>query len=45
MNVKVMNAIEITLKDYGIDWILQERDTDFTDLMNELKLALEKVLD
>ena len=40
-----MDAIENTLKDWGIDWILEERDSDFKALMAELELALSKVLE
>lgn len=43
---KIMEAIEKTLKDYGVDWILEERGTNFTvDLMAEISLAISKVLD
>ena len=43
-----MEVIEKTLKDYGIDWILAERNDgskqEFIDLINEIELAVEKVL-
>ena len=45
MNKVIMDAIERTLKDWGIDWILAERGTDFKDVMSELELALKKVID
>ena len=41
----IMEAIEKTLKDYGIDWIMEERGSNFKDLMEELELALSKVID
>ena len=41
----ITKVIENTLKDYGVDWILKERGTSFADLMEEIKLALSKVLD
>ena len=40
----IMEAIERTLKDYGVDWKLGEDDTEFRDLMKELELALSKVI-
>lgn len=45
MHEFIMNAIEGTLKDWGIDWILEERGSDFKGLMGELELALSKVID
>ena len=50
MNEFIMETVKKTLKDYGIDWILQERqsnsnDNDFEDLMSELEIALEMVID
>ena len=47
MHKFIMDAIEKTLKDWGIDWILEERGltSDFKDLMAELELALGKVID
>lgn len=40
----IMEATIKTLKDWGIDWILQERGTDFKALTGELKLAINKVI-
>lgn len=45
MHKFIMDAIEKTLKDYGIDWILTERGDSFTDLMAELESALSEVLE
>ena len=45
MHKFIMDAIEKTLKDWGIDWILEERGSDFDGLMSELELALSKVID
>ena len=46
MHEFVMETIEKTLKDYGIDWILEERGSnDFEGLMEEIELALGKVID
>ena len=39
-----MKAIEITLKDWGVDWKLGESGAEFRDLMEELELALSKVI-
>ena len=41
----VMEIIEKILKDWGIDWILEERNSSFKDLIYEIKLALGKVID
>ena len=40
----IMEAIEKAMKDFGIDWILEERGTLFSDLMKEIELAVSKVL-
>lgn len=40
----IMEKIEKTLKDYGIDWIMEERGSNFKDLLNELEVALSEVL-
>ena len=47
MDKKIMEAIDKTLTDYGVDWILIERGNQlsYKDLMEELELALSKVLD
>ena len=45
MNDFIMIAIEKTLKDYGVDWILKERGNSFADLMAEIELTLSKVID
>ena len=45
MNEYIMDAIEKTLKDWGVDWILKERGSHFEDLMSEIELAVGKVLD
>lgn len=37
-----MDAIEGALRDYGIDWILEERGSNFNDLMFEIELALDQ---
>ena len=42
-NVKIFDAIEKTLKDWGIDWILEERGDKYQDMILELKLAISKV--
>lgn len=39
-----MEKIEKTLKDYGIDWIMEERGDNFKNLISELELALSEVL-
>jgi len=41
----IMEAVEKILKDWGIDWILEERGSDFDKLISELELALEMVID
>ena len=41
VHVYIMEAIEKTLKDWGVDWKLN----DFAGLMEELELAIGKVLD
>ena len=41
MHEFIMEAIEKTLKDWGDDWKL----ADFAGLMEELELALSKVID
>ena len=38
------SLVEKTLKDWGIDWILEERGDKFEDLMYELKLAIVKLV-
>ena len=45
MHKFVMEAVEETLKDWGIDWILRDREGSFDGLMSELELALEMVID
>jgi len=40
-----MNAVERVLKDWGVDWILEERGSDFEGLVSELELALGMVID
>lgn len=45
MHEFIMNTIEKTLKDWGVDWILEERGSNFRDLMSEIELALGKVID
>ena len=45
MHEYIMNAIEKTLKDWGVDWKLGETDAEFRGLMIELELALSKVID
>lgn len=40
-----MDVIEKTLKDWGVDWKLGESGKEFRGLMEELELALSKVLD
>ena len=45
MHEKIMKAIEKPLKDWGIDWILEERGSDFEGLMSEIELSVSKVLD
>ena len=47
MNERVIDAIEGTLKDWGVDWILEERGNinSFKNLMYELKLAVKGVID
>lgn len=45
MHKFIMDAIEKALKDWGIDWILEERGSSFQDLMSELELALGKVIE
>ena len=44
INEIVKDAIEKALKDWGIDWILEERGTKFKGLMEEIELALKRVL-
>ena len=44
MHKFIMDAIESTLKDWGVDWKL-DSGSDFRRLMEELELALGKVLD
>ena len=41
----IMEAIKKALKDYGVDWILENKGTLFKDLMDEIELAVAKVLD
>ena len=45
MHKYIMDAIEHTLKDWGVDWKLGESGTEFRVLMAELELALSKVID
>lgn len=45
MHKFIMDAIEGALKDWGIDWILEERGSNFEELMGEIELALSKVID
>jgi hypothetical protein len=45
MHEFVMETIEKTLKDWGVDWILEERGSDFKGLMSEIELALGTVID
>ena len=45
MHKFIMDAIEKTLKDWGVDWKLGETGAEFRGLMEELELALGKVLD
>lgn len=45
MDKVIMEAIEKALKDWGIDWILQERGGCFLGLMNEIESAVSKVID
>ena len=45
MHKFIMEVVNKTLKDWGIDWILEERGDDFKGLMSELELALEMVID
>lgn len=45
MHKFIMNAVEKVLKDWGVDWILEERGTDFESLMSEMEIALEMVID
>lgn len=44
INGNIVDEIEHTLKDWGIDWILAERGTKFDDLMKEIELAVERAL-
>ena len=44
MHEYIMEAIEKTLKDWGVDWKL-DSGSDFRNLMAELELALNKVID
>ena len=45
MHEDIMEAIKGGLKDHGIDWILEERGSLFKDLVDEIELAVSKVLD
>lgn len=45
MHEFITNAVEKVLKDWGVDWILEERGSDFDKLMGEIELALEMVID
>ena len=45
MHKFIMDAIEKTLKDWGVDWILRDKGSNFEGLMEELELALSKVID
>ena len=45
MHEFIMETIEKTLKDWGVDWILRERGSNFEGLMEEIELALGKVID
>lgn len=40
-----MEAIDKTLKDWGVDWILEEGKSSYKGLMLEIELALNKVID
>ena len=44
MDEAIMKAIRIALEEFGIDWILKKRGTKFIDLLNEIELALSKVI-
>lgn len=44
---EMIASIERALKDHGVDWILNEKypnSGSFDDLMDEIKLAIKKVL-
>ena len=41
---QIMEATIKTLKDWGIDWILQERGGCFKGLTDEIKLAVGKII-
>ena len=45
MHKFIMDTLEKTLKDWGVDWKLGESGAEFRGLMEELELALSKVLD
>ena len=45
MHEFIMDAIEKTLKDWGVDWKLNNSDpSDFKNMMGELELAISKVI-
>ncbi len=44
INGNIVDAVEKALKEFGIDWILEETGAKFDDLMKEIELALEGVL-
>ena len=45
MHEYIIASVEKVLKDYGVDWILQERGSDFKRLIADIEIALSKVLD
>ena len=45
MHEFIMETIEKTLKDWGVDWKLGESGAEFKGLMEELELALGTVID
>lgn len=45
MHKFILESVEKVLKDWGVDWILEERGSNFKGLMAEIELALGTVID
>ena len=43
--IKVLDAVEQGLQEYGIDWILEERGGNYNDLKMDLMARLFEVID
>ncbi len=44
MDKEIIEAVDKALKDYGVDWIMEERGDKYSDVLEEIIFALEKVI-